>query len=526
MILVRGRYGHLLMKIFPDGTIIISDFFSYIDSQKLRTPKGLDWINDHYPNLGQVDLMMEMQAIRNLHCTIWSEGVREIVSADKSAVKFILTDHPVTIYNYAYPLGCAQSAYPNDPSIALKGTQTLFPLDMDHCLIFTNYEYAKSPDKQDPTEKRTNANFIRNSMVRTDAFIRSRFLGDEEVRIINLILKNRARRYIASPEKDWLFPEKYTTKAWSEMKTVLLPPEDELWHYGGEMYVGYEDGTTYYQDAFGRTTPENKYLKKTVKREDLGRNHPCGCGSGKKYKKCCMNKSEDERPAWDVLSIRERNLTLLNGVSDILGLNKGKTWDDVRRELSNEQVKEIHELYGYLWPVDTDILSLLPKPDDELRALYTGIVDPRVISMFALGFVPYFDEVIIQHPFVNPASVKPEFSPTQSPHQYKQQTLKNVALLFTLMPFIEAGIVNFIPDPCVFDQHLHRQMLSMAEGRSQDHKIEEEEGKVLKMLQEEDVARTMHMLTKEQKKYQITCAMADLSAEKNRRTASVYGCSE
>lgn len=28
-----------------------------------------------------------------------------------------------------------------------------------------------------------------------------------------------------------------------------------------------------------------------VKREDvIGRNEPCICGSGKKYKKCCINK--------------------------------------------------------------------------------------------------------------------------------------------------------------------------------------------------------------------------------------------
>ena len=30
---------------------------------------------------------------------------------------------------------------------------------------------------------------------------------------------------------------------------------------------------------------------KTEKYEDVGRNDPCPCGSGKKYKKCCMTKS-------------------------------------------------------------------------------------------------------------------------------------------------------------------------------------------------------------------------------------------
>jgi hypothetical protein len=61
-----------------------------------------------------------------------------------------------------------------------------------------------------------------------------------------------------------------------------------------------------------------------------------------------MNKKEEDRTTWDVLSVRERNLILYNGVRDILGFNKGKDWDDVRRELSNEQIIRIHELYGFL----------------------------------------------------------------------------------------------------------------------------------------------------------------------------------
>lgn len=28
---------------------------------------------------------------------------------------------------------------------------------------------------------------------------------------------------------------------------------------------------------------------------NLGRNQPCHCGSGKKYKKCCLRKDEDTR---------------------------------------------------------------------------------------------------------------------------------------------------------------------------------------------------------------------------------------
>lgn len=497
-----------------------SNFFSHIDSQKIRTPKGLHWIKSHYPDLSQLELMVEMQAIRNLHCTIWMEGIREIVSAKNSDIKFILSDHPVTVYNYVYPPDSEQCAIPNDPSIALKGTQTIFPLDMNHCLILTNYEYAKNPNTENPTESRINPRPIRNGIcvAGTDAFIRSRFLNETDVEKINIIIKQRAYRYIAAPEKKWLYPEKNIQLNWSELKTVLLPPEDNLLQFGGEIYVGNKDGSTYYQDAFGRTTHAHEFLKKPERNEKIGQNDLCGCGSGKKYKKCCRDKTESERPSWSELSIRERNIYFYNRVIDILGLSKGKTWVDIRKELSNEQVKEIHELYGFLWSNDTDIFSLLPKPDKVLRAVYTGIIDPRVISNYVIGLIPYFDEIIIQHPFINPCSVKPEFSPVHSPHQFKQQTLKNVLLLITLMPFIESGFINFIPDPCSFDPYLHRQMLNMAEERSKNHKLGEKEEELLKKLYREDFERTVYMLPKDQQKVQLSRAMPDLSPEETVQT--------
>src|SRR4051794_30886913 len=54
--------------------------FEFIDIQKIRTPKGLDWLRAQYPTLSQNELMVEMQGIRMTHCSIWAQGVREIVS--------------------------------------------------------------------------------------------------------------------------------------------------------------------------------------------------------------------------------------------------------------------------------------------------------------------------------------------------------------------------------------------------------------------------------------------------------------
>ena len=183
-----------------------TDFFAYIDTQKIRTPKGLDWIRHQYPELNQVELMVEMQSIRNINCALWTEGVREIVSAKSSDIKFIISDHPVTIYNYACSPENSLCSYPNDPSIKLKASQTIFPLDKNHCLILTNLEYAKAPDSINPIENRTHAKLMRNSLVRTDAFIRNRELKSEEVASINLALKKRAKRYIAAEKKRVVIP--------------------------------------------------------------------------------------------------------------------------------------------------------------------------------------------------------------------------------------------------------------------------------------------------------------------------------
>ena len=441
------------------------NFFEYLDAQKIRTPKGLDWINSHYPDLDQNHLMQEMQVIRNMHCSIWTGGVREIVKAGESELKFILSDHPVTVYNCAILPSDRQNSYPHDPPITLKGSQTIFPLDKNNCLILTNYEFANNPDKEDAMEKITHAKYFRNCMVSTDAFIRSRSLRSYEVLEVNYIIKERACRFIAATEKEALYPERYCKTQWADLRKVILPPKHELGLFGGEIFATYEDGRKYYQDAFGRSMPETKYHKKTRVKNEPKPNEFCGCCSGKKYKNCCMNKSESDRPSWDVLSIRERNLILYEGVIDILGLNEGKLLDDIRKEISVEQVKKIHDLYGFLWPLDADIFSLLPKPDKSSRALYTGILHPKLIRGLAVSSSLYFDEIIIQHPFINPFTRKPEHNPVEVPHKFKQQTLSNVYLLFELIPYIEAGFINLIPELCVFDDYLQRQMLDMARAR-------------------------------------------------------------
>jgi len=483
--------------------------FEYIDIQKMRTPKGLDWLKAQYPTLTQNELMFEMQGIRMMHCTIWSEGVREIVSAEDADVKFIISDHPVTIYNHAAPPEAQACAYPNDPTIALKASQTIFPLTRNFCLILTNLEYARDPSTK-PLDKRTFARNYRNSMVRTDAFIRTRKLSSREVAQINYVLKARARRYIAAGRKEWLYPEESVSEPWGELRKTLLPPKDELWHFGGELFAKFEDGHVHYQDEFGRTEKQRDFLKKEPPIRPLRPRDLCGCGSGLTFKACCKSKPIALRPTWNERSIRECNLMLYNGILGVLKLEQGKDWVRVRRDLTDEQISRIYSLYEALWPLETDLLQLLPKPDGIARAIYTGSIHPAAITEFALGASLYFGELIIEHSFVHAGTFKREFSPVKNPRAYRQEFLKTLLFFLTVMPLVEHGLVNLIPDPCSFDAHLRDQMLHMARARSVEMEIDRRKEPRIEQLMKEDFQRGLISLPRDALRSQLLKASPGL----------------
>jgi hypothetical protein len=448
----------------------------------------LDWLKAQYPTLTQNELMIEMQGIRMMHCTIWTEGVREIVSAEDADVKFIISDHPVTIYNHAAPPQAQACAYPNDTTIVSKASQTIFPLTRNFCLVLTNLEYARDPSTS-PLEKRTFARNFRQSMVRTDAFIRTRKLSSQEVARINYVLKARARRYIAAGRKEWLNPEESVSEPWGELRKTLLPPKNELWHFGGEMFAKFESGHVHYQDEFGRTEKQRDFLKKDPPTKPLRPGDLCGCGYGRSFKACCMPKPIALRPTWNERSIRERNIMLQNGIVNVLGLEQGKDWTRVRRELTDEQISKIYLLYEGLWPLETDLLALLPKPDGVARAVYTGHIHPTTITDFALGASLYFGELIVEHPFLHAGTVKKKFSPVENPRAYRQEFLKMVVFFLTVMPLIELGLVNLIPDPCSFDVHLRDQMFHMAKSRSAGMQIDRHKEPRMEQLMKQDFQR-------------------------------------
>ncbi len=213
-------------------------------------------------------------------------------------------------------------------------------------------------------------------------------------------------------------------------------------------------------------------------RSKIKRNDRCPCQSGKKYKHCCEGRvdwNEIRRSGTDCrdfLSVRGRNLYFADKILESLqldNLEQSRSLKDYKSAFSARAVREIHEAALEAWPPHTDIVSTLAAAGTDVSGLYIGDYGPEYISRGLVRHSIYANKILVVDPFVYPTSVRDEYNPILNPEQYRNQTLKNANLYFSLVPWIEAGIVEVIRTPADFDpklnwESLHRQQRKFEEN--------------------------------------------------------------
>lgn len=263
----RGRDAVEYFSSFTHPSVdgdAFNDMVLYMSTQKLRTPKGLDWLShqegpaDHNQTL---DLMLRL---RQLYCAVWTECVWLIADASQSNTKFIISDHPTTIYNRVCgprSLWCRSS---NDPDIRLHASHTIFPLTLDKVLILTNLSWVRNP-YQSETGMRPNPTLLRPAMFKFTDIQTLRYLSEQEVREINFIIKSRAFYYIGAAQEEWLYPETHVSKSnWNVYGDgYLLMPDPRPVHAGGEIYWGNYDGGGGAIDSYGRSPIDPDFSKES-----------------------------------------------------------------------------------------------------------------------------------------------------------------------------------------------------------------------------------------------------------------------
>ncbi len=224
----------------------------YMSIQKLRTPKGLRMLSELTRQTDKNRILRQLQRLQQLYCAIWTECVWSIADASSAGVGFLVSDHPVTVYNQGcFPASrwCGEF---RDPDIWLSGTHTLFPLSIDKLLILTNLSWVRHP-YGNPVKERPHPDPFRPAMFNFTQIQTGRSLSAAEVHQINLIIKQRAYRYIAASDKDWLYPERYVKQRWDHFgKSYLLMPDPRSVSFSGEIIIGYEKGSADFFDAYGR----------------------------------------------------------------------------------------------------------------------------------------------------------------------------------------------------------------------------------------------------------------------------------
>jgi hypothetical protein len=222
---------------------LFQTFMRYMSVQKLRTPKGIAAFGATAQTKDRNATLILLQEMQNMYCATWTECVWQIADASDSPTKFIISDHPVTVYNRACPHLSHYCTFANDPDIRFHATHTYFPLSLDKILILTNLSWVRDP-YQNEVRLRPNPGLFRETIFSFLDLQVGRKLTEDEVLQINLITKRRAYRYIAAAKQDWLYPEHtVSTDHWKKFGGgYLLMPEPRNIHMSGEVTVGYRGG--------------------------------------------------------------------------------------------------------------------------------------------------------------------------------------------------------------------------------------------------------------------------------------------
>lgn len=195
----------------------------------------------------------------------------------------------------------------------------------------------------------------------------------------------------------------------------------------------------------------------------ISRNALCPCGTGKKYKHCCLGKvnweavERGEGDRYRHLSIRGRNLAFTDVICELLLLDSDsnfKSIESYKKAFTAANVKKLHEGIVRIWPLNIDIEATLQSLKGGVSGLYVGDYGKDQLQRGIVRHSAYASKILVCDPFVYPLSVRDEFSPIYNPEQHRSQTLRNVNVWLSLVPWIQADLVSVIRTPCDFDRRL------------------------------------------------------------------------
>lgn len=121
----------------------------------------------------------------------------------------------------------------------------------------------------------------------------------------------------------------------------------------------------------------------------VGRNHPCPCGSGKKYKNCCLNKKPRKRIVMVGSSVPLHGLQYDKEKMEFMGLSLDNrlikplaTYSQIHYETDSGKEKVISRIGNKVIPDEADLMRHLSSSFDLIIAVDTNtkVIDSEAIS--------------------------------------------------------------------------------------------------------------------------------------------------
>ncbi len=255
--LIGAELHEQILKGFGHPSERMADLITYLNAQKMRTPRGIAQIKTEFAKAGALGagkniVMALLVSRRQVNCTVWAECFWEIFSIEDGETRFLLSDDPVVLYNMdCYP-GSLFCRFPNDPNPFWRGTRVIHPLSRDRLLVLTHVEHVDKPSRKKARRDRTHARSHDQAMINYTDIQSDRKLSSNAVATINFVIKARAIRYVGSTNPDDLYPERIVdSPIWAEIDALFHQPYP-TYLSGRETIVKYKDESILFTDAHGR----------------------------------------------------------------------------------------------------------------------------------------------------------------------------------------------------------------------------------------------------------------------------------
>lgn len=211
----------------------------------------------------------------------------------------------------------------------------------------------------------------------------------------------------------------------------------------------------------------------------IGRNQPCPCTSGKKYKNCHESSGVDFSALSDEdwirhLSVRGKNLLFIKRISEALQFDSIESQPDsffelvkiIKKALTPEAVRLIHLSVCEIWPDGKDLERCMREEKDSHSGLYIGSylfdVTVNILNRHAL----YDTSIILLDPIHDPRTMVAKYNPVDNPEEHITTTFHFILLWLQLLPWIDKGIVKIIRDPGDFNYNLQKSSWEISRKRA------------------------------------------------------------